>query len=207
MIYFDFDGTLVDVWVRYHAAFCLSAGNIDLPLERYIQAKKVHPDDQLLAKFLGITLPADYNAQKRAFIESEALLRADRLLVETHQLLSFFDSHPCQILTSRRVPEAFFSQMDHLGLSELIPKSVVLTPEMRCSKQAYLCAQANSLTVVVGDSEAEAAAAQNPNTRVFLVKTGLRDPSLLAQAAQCTVIDSVQVFMDACISSPHFLQN
>ena len=53
MIYIDFDGTIVDIWARYHRVFMEASGNFDIPLEEYIQVKKKEPSDVRVAEYFS----------------------------------------------------------------------------------------------------------------------------------------------------------
>ena len=60
MIYFDFDGTIVDVWQRYYQVFLAAGGVSGLGSKEYIAAKRRLGKDDLVAAALGVLLPSTY---------------------------------------------------------------------------------------------------------------------------------------------------
>ena len=198
MLYFDFDGTLADVWRRYHRVFEDASRISGISLEDYIRVKKELPRDADVARTFGATLPDDYWENKRRLLEDTAYLAYDRLLVPAEQICSFFAMHECRILTNRRNREAFRAELVNLGLESLLDKSVVLNPDEKKSKAQYLReTHPNEKIYLVGDAEAESQAAQIDSIEVFLVKTGLRDPESLPFSEKCVIVNSVSDFMNA----------
>lgn len=198
MFYFDFDGTLADVWQRFYRIFVDASRISEISLEEYIRAKKEIPRDAEIAAFFGAQLPDDYWEKKRKMLEDPAYLAYDRLIVPAEQLCSFFRKYECRILTNRRHPEAFRMQLIALGLEELTEKSVVLNPDDKISKAQYLQkTHPNETVYLVGDAEAESQAAQIDSVKVFLVRTGLRDPESIPFSDKCDIIDSISDFINA----------
>lgn len=198
MLYFDFDGTLVDVWQRYYHIFKDASGITGMSLEEYVQVKKQLVRDGDVARAFGENLPEDYWAKKRAMLEDPQYLSFDRLIVPAEQILEFFKAHECRILTNRRYPDAFKEQLKGLGLEELLAKCVVLNPDEKITKTGYLQEKhPHECIVLVGDAEAEAQAAVVDTICVYLVRTGLRDPETIAGAEKCHIIESASDFMNA----------
>lgn len=198
MVYFDFDGTLADVWQRFYRIFVDASRISEISLENYIRAKKQIPKDAELAASFGAQLLDDYWEKKRSMLEDPAYLAYDRLIVPAEQICSFFKAHECRILTNRRHPEAFRGELIALGLGELWDKSIVLNPDEKKSKAQYLQEKhPNEKIYLVGDAEAESQAAQIDSIEVFLVRTGLRDPESIPFSEKCVIINSVSDFMNA----------
>ena len=198
MLYFDFDGTLVDVWQRFYHIFKDASGISGMTLEEYVQVKKQFVRDSDVAHTFGGVLPEDYWAKKRAMLEDPKYLSFDRLLVPAEQIMEFFQAYPCRILTNRRNAAAFKAQLTALGLEELCEKCVVLNPDEKITKTQYLHNNhPNEKIVLVGDAEAEAQAAELNSVKVYLVRTGLRDARLIPGAEKCHIIESASDFMNA----------
>lgn len=198
MLYFDFDGTLVDVWERFYHIFKVASGISEISFEDYVQAKKQIVRDADVALHFGANLPEDYWVKKRSMLEDPAYLAFDRLLLPAEQISSFFENYECRILTNRRNPEAFKAQLMALGLEPLLKKCIILNPDDKKTKAQYLWENhPNELVYLVGDAEAEAQAAETDSVRVFLVRTGLRTPESIPCADKCEIIDSVSDFMNA----------
>lgn len=198
MLYFDFDGTLVDVWQRFYHIFKDASRIPEISFEDYVQAKKQIVRDADVASHLGASLPEDYWTRKREMLEAPEYLAYDRLLLPAERICSFFEDYECRILTNRRNPEAFKAQLSALGLEPLLEKCVVLNPDNKKSKAQYLREKhPNEQVCLVGDAEAEAQAAETGAVRVVLVRTGLRTPESIPCADKCEIIDSVSDFMNA----------
>ena len=198
MFYFDFDGTLVDVWQRYYQIFKDASGISGMSLEEYIRIKKEFPRDADVARAFGRTLPEDYWTKKRSMLENPAYLAHDRLIVPAEQICEFFQNNPCRILTNRRDPVAFSGQLTALGLESLLDACVVLNPDDKKTKAQFLRENHPvEQIVLVGDAEAEAQAAEIDTVKVFLVRTGLRDPQWIPGVENCYIIESISDFMDA----------
>ena len=198
MVYFDFDGTLADVWLRFYRIFTDASGIDGIAFEDYVRTKKQYPRDGELATQFGAVLPEDYWSKKRLMLEDPAYLTLDRLLVPAEEICDFFHKFDCRILTNRRNSHAFRAQLTELGLETLIDKSIVLNPDEKVTKAQYLQqAHPDEQVVLVGDAEAESQAAQNGAVKVFLVRTGLRAPEEMPFADQCEMIDHVSDFMKA----------
>lgn len=198
MVYFDFDGTLADVWPRFHRIFKDASGIRDIAFEDYVHAKKQYPRDDELAACFGAVLPDDYWSKKRNMLEDPAYLALDRLLVPAERICKFFQDCDCRILTNRRNPDAFEAQLTALGLGSLLQYSIVLNPDSKVTKAQYLQqAHPEGQVVLVGDAEAESQAAQSGSVKVFLVRTGLRAPEQMPFADQCEIIDHVSDFMNS----------
>ena len=196
MLYFDFDGTLADVWQRYYHVFRDASGITGMSLEEYIRVKREFPQDSDVARMFGGTLSEEYKAEKRSRLEDPTYLAYDQLIVPAEQICAFFREHDCRILTNRRSAEMFRGQLISLGLEELISKAVVLNPNEKIKKVQYLqMTHPNESIVLVGDAEAEAQVSVLKQAEVYLVRTGLRDPQSLPDAEKCRIIDNVEVFM------------
>ena len=75
---------------------------------------------------------------------------------------------------------------------------MVLNPDEKKTKTQYLRENhPDEAVYLVGDAEAEAQASQLDNVRVYLVRTGLRNPETLPGAQKCVIIDRVSDFMNA----------
>lgn len=195
MIFFDFDGTLVDIWQRYYQVFCVAGGGSAPSYGAYVAAKRRLVRDDLVAAALGVSLPPTYYEEKRRLLEEAEYLALDALLLPSSVLTEFFGAFPCRILTARREPATFYAQLSGLGLASLAEKSVVLRPQDQITKKDFLAAQGQGEKIVVGDAEAEYEAAVCSNTQVFLVRTGLRTPKDFTPRKNVHLLDSAAQFI------------
>lgn len=198
MVYFDFDGTLTDVWERFYRIFQDASAITGITFEAYVSAKKRIPQDGALAAAFGAVLPDDYRDKKRSMLESAEYLAFDRLIVPAERICAFFQQHDCRILTNRRNPHNFKIQLSALGLGALTDRCIVLNPDAKITKAQYLSnAHPHEKVILVGDAEAESQAAQSDSVKVYLVRTGLRAPELIPFSDRCEIIDSVSDFINA----------
>lgn len=196
MIYFDFDGTIVDLWPRYCKVFADAAKIPPIPLSEYRDAKRRFCSDQKLAHYFGITLPIDFFQTKRHLLESPQYLKLDDLLLPPKRLLDFFQARACRILTRRRDADAFFQQLAWLGLSPLMKKSIVLHPDTMQTKAKFLSAHRDERITLVGDSFAEWEATSLPDAQVILVRTGLQDPETFPHRKNCIVMRDIIAYIE-----------
>ena len=165
-IFFDFDGTIVNVWMRYYKIFC-DFYKIDLDFELYKKEKKLLQDDYFLAKkFSDTDKYYDYINYKRNNLENWDYLKLDSVILKNKDIEKY------NILTYRYNPNNLYSQMDYLELKVNINNVIVLNPK-NITKKDYLSSYSD--VIIVGDSESEYDCAENKQTDVFLVKTGLRN--------------------------------
>ena len=81
MIFFDFDGTIADLWPRYYQVFLAASGISGVSQWDYVEAKRSLVSDGEVARHFEKTLPEGYFQKKRMLLEAETYLRLDTLLV------------------------------------------------------------------------------------------------------------------------------
>ncbi len=196
MIFFDFDGTIVDVWFRYYQVFLSAARITGVSLADYKEAKQTLLSDREVARHFGLALPDTYSTVKQKLLETERFLCLDSILLPPEKLIAFFSQHDCRLLTSRRRPNAFLSELKALGLGQLSDRAFILDPNSDINKRGFLAQYfSQGFHVIVGDSEAEWEAATLKNMHAILVRTGLRKPEDFLPANRCTIMSSVEEFI------------
>lgn len=196
MIFFDFDGTVVNVWPRYYRVFLAASELTGISQYDYIEAKRALISDEKVARHFGKDIPSQYFARKRALLECDGYLRLDTLLVSATELNAFFSRFECRLLTQRRRFQAFFEELKDLGLGCLSNQAIVLNPDQGISKKMFLKKNfPQSNHIVVGDSESEWEAAALRNIHTVLVETGLRRPGDFPLSTRHTVVPSISAFI------------
>lgn len=196
MIFFDFDGTIVNVWPRYYQVFLAASEFTGISQRDYVKAKRALISDREVAHYLGRNLPTWYFLKKRALLESEDYLQLDTLFVSKIELSAMFSKFECRFLTKRRRADAFFTELKNLGLYHLSDQAIVLDPTQKVSKKEFLMKNfPYSNHIVIGDSEAEWETATLENVHAVLVQTGLRQPKDFPLSMRHTVVPSVSVFI------------
>lgn len=198
MIFFDFDGTIVDVWKRYYNVFCDAAQTEGIiSIEKYIEMKKKYSDDSALAMYLGIKLPDDYYVRKRALLECMAYLKHDELLVSQERIVKYFMTKECRLLTKRRIADNLRQQLISLGLERLIEYTIVLNPDDGQSKREYINKYFGGQDIVIiGDSKEEWDVSKNKEAKVFLVETGLRNPKDFPQGTNVYLVSDINACLE-----------
>ncbi|GHV80073.1 hypothetical protein AGMMS49944_18640 [Spirochaetia bacterium] len=196
-VFLDFDGTIVNVWKRYYKIFC-DFYKIDLNFELYKKEKKLLQDDYLLAKKHTTTnYFSDYKIYKTNSLENLDYLQLDTLILDRCRNIK-----DCKILTYRNKPDNLFLQMNYLGLN-LDTKNVIILNPMTITKKDYLLGYADA--IIVGDSESEYVCADNKNTAVFLVKTGLRNVEAYTYRKNVQVIEDINHFFNKKLHGEYVL--
>lgn len=179
MIYlFDFDGTIINVWRRYHFVFCRSA-DIDLSrlsMEQYRELRRQGKRDADIFNLLKGTHPdADFYSKKQRLLESSESLAMDSLLISPLRLCHWFSSHCARIITMRRRRDLFLEQLDQLSISDLADKATVLNPDKVKSKWDWVEHNLDygEGVKMFGDSEVDMAVGRLTNSSAVFVDTGL----------------------------------
>ena len=87
--YFDFDGTLVDVWHRFYHVF-IDAGKIsNVQFNEYKKAKLLFGKDEIVALHFNQELDKNYYFEKRKKLEDFDYLKMDNLLIDANFLIDF----------------------------------------------------------------------------------------------------------------------
>lgn len=183
----DLDGTLIDVSQRHHAVYrdvLDELGEPAIPFERYWALKRA---DTPWAEILGNGLEKEFLARFRERIEQPSYLALDRLFPFTRPALDALAAHELYLLTLRRSPEALQDQLDRLDLARHF-KAVVSGERKR-----ELIATIPGREFVVGDTEADVAAAREVGAISVAVASGIRNETVLRRAEPDHLADDISV--------------
>ncbi len=194
--YFDFDGTIINLWERFYRVFIDINGFKNISFEDYKNAKLKYMKDGMVASSFGLLLCSDYFEKKKILLESSDYLFFDKLLVDKNRLLNFFSNNDCYIITKRREKENFYAELNNLGIGELNKKTIVINPDLKISKADYLEKNGNKPFIIIGDSVEEYNVRLVDKAFVCLVNTGLNSFSDELSIGNCLVIDSLNCFFD-----------
>lgn len=192
MMLIDFDGTIVDLWPRYHAVFC-TLTNAHIDLQTYKKAKQVYKRDEDVARYLGLELPADYFPRKAVLLEELEYLALDQLLVPRDKLLRFMEQRDARILTARRKPEHFLWELDHLGLSELCAEAICVNgPKANWVERNVL-----GKGIIIGDDVRDLRVITVSKLEAIMVQTGLcTDEDFRRSGLPHVLVRSLEEFID-----------
>lgn len=167
----DFDGTLINLWPRYHAVFCCLT-NADISLEDYIAIKKKLKKDKDVARYFDIDLSDDYFINKRRALEDRDYLKLDRLIFSTDELNILLDGDVV-ILTRRSNEENFAWEMNQL---EIQSEYYVLKDRSKLDwAKEFLMERHGENAVVVGDMTDDIMLSQLCGVRAIAVGWGLHE--------------------------------
>ena len=192
MMLIDFDGTIVDLWARYHAVFCrLTGAQIDQ--QQYKVAKQQYKRDEDLARYFGLLLPSDYFTRKALLLEDPQYLALDRLLLPGEKLLRFMAQQDAKILTARRYPENLLWELNNLGLSAL-QNRVICTNE---PKVKWVAAHAAGKGYIIGDDVRDLQTITVSNLDSVMVQTGLCTPADFSKTGlRYELVQTLEEFID-----------
>ena len=74
MRFIDLDGTLLDLWPRYHKVFCTLLDVRNISLEQYRKRKQKYGKDEIVARSFGCELPENFFLRKAQLLESKEYL-------------------------------------------------------------------------------------------------------------------------------------
>ena len=134
----DFDGTIVDVWVRFYTIFCDLTHGDHPSLWAYREAKLRWPDDKVLASIFGLEMNAGYKQKKRALLEDDEYLEKDSLLIDAASLREAMDADGGLVLSRRRNRGAFDRELKRLGLQTIAPRCHLLNPDSGVTKREWV---------------------------------------------------------------------
>lgn len=168
MILLDFDGTLVDLWTRYHRVFCDLSG-IDISLQEYREAKRKIKNDADMAYFFHKRLPKDYFEKKAIYIEDLELLKLDKLLLPQKKILKLFEDSQTILLTKRRNSQHLLHELNYLGLEKIKNQIVVCNSKLEWAEENCRPDQA----LIIGDSIQDLDVGVLANILPIMVMSGL----------------------------------
>lgn len=169
MLFLDFDGTLIDLWPRFHAVFCELSDTSGLTLNEYKRVKRELARDEAVAEHLHVHLRSDYFQKKRILLESKRFLKLDRLFWNPSRLNTLLERKKnVLLLTKRRHPKNLEWELNRLGLR--MPAQIVSDQSKAEWIRLHYPAE-NS--VIIGDSLSDLEVASLPMTAAVMVEYGL----------------------------------
>lgn len=182
-IFFDLDGTIIDVYKRYYTVIKnylsdnqLSIDNFDY--ESFIKLKKSGMKDHMIIKELTLAEIdiEKYVSFKREKLEDSSYLSLDTFIGESpysdlNKLRN--KGYYLEIISQRRNVHNGMTQVEALGLMDYFDKITFLHPRADNSKLNYLRNIATKNDFIIGDSPIEIECAQELSMGCFFVDTGL----------------------------------
>lgn len=203
-IFIDLDGTLVDIAPRHYRVYTESLamfkGTAPIPFEQYWWQKRCDtPWNNILQQSsLSPEREREFLEEFRNRIEKSGELFQDKLLPGAFGALErLFDKNALYLLSLRRDKEALAQQIDHLGVRHffrdiLSGHSNTKSGTLR-KKADIICSQKvdPQNVVIIGDTEADVAAAKSIGAMSIAVTSGIRDYDFLEKLSPDVIIRSV----------------
>lgn len=203
-IFIDFDGTLVDIAPRHYRVYrkCVEKmGGTPLDRKKYWELKRdnISWNELLLISGLEINNKDDYLELFIDRIESLEELYRDELFVDSLSALKKLSSNDNKLylLSLRRNSDALDKQIEKLGIEcffEEILSGHSDTKEGTLLKKADIIKQTIDNpedSIIVGDTEADVAAAQQLNATSIALLSGIRSKKFLKSMEPDYLVDSI----------------
>ena len=195
-IYFDLDGTLIDVRRRHYAAYAdtlRALGREPAAEEQYWARRRRGASSTDLLDGADEALRARFLDGWIAHVESPSYLRLDEPVAGAIDTLdALAASYALVLVTLRRERAALHGQLERLGLGKRF--DAVLSPNAVGESKVELVRGAGTPiagSIVVGDSEADVQAARTLSLTSVCVTAGVRDAAFLRALAPDVLIASV----------------
>lgn len=203
-IFIDFDGTLVDIAPRHYRVYkkCVEKmGGTPLDRKKYWELKRdnISWNELLLISGLEINNRDDYLELFIDRIESLEELYRDELFVDSLSALKKLSSNDNKLylLSLRRNSDALDKQIEKLGIEcffEEILSGHSDTKEGTLLKKADIIKQTIDNpedSIIVGDTEADVAAAQQLNATSIALLSGIRSKKFLKSMEPDYLVDGI----------------
>lgn len=188
-IFFDLDGTILDVSVRHYRIYertMLAFGGVPLGKQEYWQLKqqKLPWLDMLVRSGVDIGKLEDFMAMFIAEIEKPEELAQDKLIEGAAETLEELhgEGYSMYLISLRRGHEKFLQQLKDLGIAQYFVETLsghtdASTPELKASLIAPKLGEGKG--VMIGDTEADVLAAKKLGLVAVAVTSGIRNEAFL----------------------------
>jgi len=209
-IFFDLDGTLLDVHKRLYCLFAEFARDVNvIPISEheYFDKKSIGIMDRIIAADTFSSKAREYLVWKKDHIEDVSYLQMDTVIPGVNEVLSELKKkHKLFILTSRVHRERTIDQLKKNGLVDFFVE-VIITPGEDATTMKTDGLREVSLryhldlnqTIIIGDSEVEFGVSKALGIRCISVTSGLRGNQYFESLGQKNVVDSVRELQQVLI--------
>ena len=200
VLYFDLDGTLLDIREKYHRLhrrIATDLGREPLPRSIFWTRKRRGATLEALLPDWEETVRQEYARRWLGEIELPVYTRFDRLVPGArHSLVRLAREFELVLVTLRRDGRELRRQLRDLGLDQLFNRLLVSGDHGGAElTKAHLLSLTDlsekRRSIVVGDTEEDVLAARAMRAPVIAVLTGLRDRAFLAALSPDLIIESV----------------
>lgn len=188
-IFFDLDGTLIDVSLRNYKVYSEVTRKFGgKPLERSIywnlKRKKTKWPELLPMSKLPINIEEDYLSQFISKIEAPEYLKLDTLFPDTISVLrSLSAQYECYLVSLRRNEQNLLRELDDLGVRKYFVQILSGHSETDgYDKKIEIIGEVlkGALGVIIGDTEADVIAGKTLGIKTIALSSGIREEKFLA---------------------------
>lgn len=202
VIFLDFDGTIVDISNRHYETYSRCTGLLGgTPINKahYWTLKRSDTDWQTILPLskLSVDVEGEFLEHFISLIESAEMLALDTLFKDSLNVLqSLSKSHELHLISLRRSHQNLLHQINDLGIKSIftgIHSGHSETKDGVLLKKAGIMRTVTGYTdsAIIGDTEADVAAAHQLDIMSLAVTTGIRNREYLSALKPSYVVDSL----------------
>lgn len=196
ILWFDVDGTLVDIWKRHYHVYlsCIAArGGTALPLLQYKELRRSNQPYEYLCAQSNIP-SASVTAVKEYIyntIEQHEMLALDSLFRDTLSSLSQLQkNYLLGIVTRRQHHDRLLTQLNNFGIGTFFTYVCSNATQTKI-QQIQRVTTPTSNDVLVGDTNEDIQTGKTLGIRTVGITTGLRERKVLAIDSPDVIVDSL----------------
>lgn len=201
-IFFDLDGTLIDVAPRHYrvyAEIAKSFGGVPLPQAEYWQLKRSKTKWPAILEKSNLNAGAenDFLAQFIQKIEQIDYLKIDKLFPDAEKVLAETSKHhECFLVSLRRNQENLLKQIEWLGLTKYFTKILTGHSETDGYDKKIELVEAeltkDGSGMIVGDTEADIVTGNELGLITVAILSGIRDKEFLSPLKPQYILSSIK---------------
>jgi phosphoglycolate phosphatase-like HAD superfamily hydrolase len=186
----DLDGTVLDCRERQVALAAALVPSLDC--DRFWADKREGATTCAAFERQGVPAAAEVAARWAAAVEDDEWLARDAPLPGAVEALRLLRARPARlvVITARRRFDAVSRQLTQLGLRSAVDAFEVVDPRAPKAGKTPLL-RSHAATVMIGDTESDAAAAAAAGIRFLAVSSGQRSARYLAACGAAEVHDDL----------------
>jgi phosphoglycolate phosphatase len=200
-IWFDFDGTLIDVRAKYFALYRAFMAHYGIPpladeLFWTLKRKGVENMDIAMASGLGRDQATLFSHFIEERVELETSLRRDTLFADVSTVFAMLTRrHSCHLLSMRRSYKMLLCQLDWLGIrnwfGEVLEVQNTTNGSFTPKAQALRCYGVKTPALIIGDSGMEVKSGRQLGIITCAITRGIRDREFLANLRPDFIVESL----------------
>lgn len=200
-VFFDLDGTIIDVSQRYYRVYSdiiRRLGAVPIGFEAYWEKKKERVSEHEIMTLSGIDhdRAKAYLEERGELIESDAYLEIDTLIKGAKGLFEVIGArHELYIVTMRKRRVNLMRQIERLDIGGYFNAvmSIGAAPDASQAKAEAIKTECrvSSSDIIAGDTEADIRAGKALGIRTCAVLTGIRSERLLSLEAPDHIMESI----------------